>query len=82
MGKYQQIWRTFPHANSGRKIAERYDEDREEALEYTDSFSTNRKGGEHNYPNLYDDEYVEQYKYPVKPKRHHDNRDTIRKPDT
>lgn len=80
MDKYERQWRSFPHSNSGKKLADRYEEDREEALEYSDSFSTNRKGGSKNYPDVYDDEPVEYNKYPVKPKRRQDNRETIRKP--
>lgn len=72
--------RTFPHANSYRKIVDRYEEDREDAMEYTDSFSTNRKGGKRNVPDALDDETTSLVgKYPVKPKKHNKKRDTIRR---
>lgn len=72
--------RTFPHANSYRKIVDRYEEDREDAREFTDSFSTNRKGGKRNVPDAWDDEATSLVgKYPVKPKKHNIKRDTIRK---
>ena len=72
-------FRTYPHANSGRKLADRFDEDRREAEEYTATPIRNRKGGIGNYPNLYDDNYTAMSdKYPVKPKRRRDN-ETIRR---
>lgn len=48
-------WRTFPHANSARKLADRYNDDRIEAAEYTNRFSTNRNRHK-NIPSIYDDE--------------------------
>lgn len=72
--------RTFPHANSKRKIADRYDEDREDAREFTESFSTNRTGGIRNIPDARDDIPTSKVgKYPVKPKKHNKKRDTIRR---
>lgn len=73
-------WRTFPHANSARKLADRYDDDRAEAIEYTDDFQPNRNGHK-NIPDIYDDELTAgSGKYKTKPKKHnHKGQDTIRK---
>lgn len=58
--------RTFPHSNSDKKWADRYEDDRDEALQYTNSFSTLRKGKSAT-PDIYDDEFIHQ-KWPIKPK--------------
>ena len=71
--------RHFSHANSDRKASDRYQEERDEAMEYTDSFSTLRKG-KRACKDIYDDEYiVHADKYRVKPKEKEFNRNTIRK---
>ena len=48
--------RTFPHSNSQRKIVDRTKDDNTEN-EYTSEVFKNRKGGNRNIPNLYDDEF-------------------------
>lgn len=67
-------------SNSSKRAADRYKDDREQALEYTTSFSTLRKGGVHNIPDLYDDNFIPYKKYETKPKRNnHKNQKSIRK---
>lgn len=71
------LMRSFPHSNSNKKLADRYKEDRDEAMQYTDSFSTLRKGKK-NIPDVYDDEFIYR-KYPTKPKKNdHKGKESIR----
>lgn len=73
-------WRTYPHANSQRKIIDRTKSDNEEVAEFTPELFKNRKGGIHNVPNLYDDTPTSRSgKYPVKPKKNDKKHDTIRR---
>jgi len=80
--KIADSWRTFPHANSAREISDRYDDDRDEALEYTNSFDGNYNS-KREIPDVYWDETTSRGgKYPVKPKLHDKKGgDTIRKLD-
>lgn len=76
----EAFFREVSHANSLRKFADRYKEDREEAMEYTEHFSTNRNGAR-SIPDSWDDRWNDQAgKYVTKPKKnnHHGNA-TIRK---
>lgn len=81
MSKSWLYFRTFPHSNSKREIAARADEDRAEAMEYTDSFVANRHSRD-ECPNIYWDEYPDcaRNKYETKPKSHdHKGKESIRK---
>lgn len=80
--KTQKYLRTYGHANSARKIADRFEDDAKEAAEFTDSPLLLRKG-KRNIPDEWDDVTPSRsYKFPQKGKgtRHRD-RETIRKPD-
>lgn len=72
--------RTFPHANSAREISDRYDDDRDEAMEYTDSFDGNYIS-KNEIPDYFSDKPTSRSgKYPVKPKKYDKKGgDTIRK---
>lgn len=65
-GKERFALRDFPHSKARKAAEDRYRSDREEAMEYTSSFSTLRQGRD-NGPDIYDDVPVCQ-KYPTKPK--------------
>lgn len=80
--KTNKYYRTYGHANSARKIADRYSDDAREAAEYTDSPLLLRKG-KRNIPDEWDDVTpARAYKFPQKGRgtRHRD-RKTIRRPD-
>lgn len=83
MGKKWMAIRHCSHANSGRRIAENFDEDAREAREYTDSVFKNRHGvSEEAYPSDYSDFFIYTKKYATKPKaNHHKGGKTIRRPD-
>lgn len=77
-------FRTFPHSNSKRKIADRFKDDEQEALEYTSNFVGN-KHGKGEIPSIYDDDFPDcvQKKYIPKAKKSNwDHRKTIRKGET
>lgn len=82
--KDARLWlcfRTFPHSNSKRRIADRFKSDEQEALEYTTSFTGNKHRRE-EIPNVYDDDYPNyaQKKYISKAKKNKWNHhETIRK---
>lgn len=84
MSKKDKFWlsyRTFPHSNSKRKIANRCAEDEREARKYTDSFIGNRHNRE-EIPNVYDDKVpccVAREYEPKANKRNQNYRNTLRK---
>ena len=68
--KNAKQFRSYPHSSGSKKAADRFRADRDEALEYTASFSTtNRNGGPGNVPSdRSDKETSKSEKYPVKPR--------------
>lgn len=81
MLKIGPILRHFPHANSLRKIADRCEDDRNEALEYTNSFCPNGHSRK-EICDLYDDVFRQDVckKWQTKPKnKHHKGQETIRR---
>ena len=71
-------YRGFKHSNSMRKISDSWDNDRDEALEYTTSVKGKGRS-KSEIKSVYDDEYTSNAgKYPVKPKRPGDKKKTIR----
>lgn len=81
MLKLGPILRRFPHANSLRKIEDRCKTDRDEALEYTNSFEPN-KHSRKEICDVYDDVFREDVckKWETKPKgKRHKGQETIRR---
>ena len=77
--KNEAFIRNVSHANSLKRIADRYKGDREEAMEYTENFSTNRMGTR-TIPDAWDDIWNDMGgKYVVKPKKHNHGIASIRR---
>lgn len=78
-GNPYHYFRTFPHANSLRKQADRFEDDRREILEYS-CCQIRLRNGKSKIPDLYDDVYPDGTgKWITKPRSNDFSRRTIRK---
>lgn len=81
MKKSWIYFRTFPHSNSKRRLADRVNADEKEAREYTTSFKANRHKQD-ECPSIYDDDYplCVKKKWETKPKKNdYKGKETIRR---